>query len=153
MSRSRLKRLWKQHQQEPDCRAIGEDWLSFWKALQLIKRQGYWTSIGELDAGVTGIAAPILFATGEVAGCMSLVFTTEEFKLYEPALLGARLLGAAAQVSKSLANDLPRPRHDKAPDAPRKPSARSKTKPSTTARTRAAVDRPKTGAAAQRRKA
>ncbi|MEP7100575.1 MAG: IclR family transcriptional regulator [Burkholderiales bacterium] len=151
MSRSRLKRLWTQHQEEPGCLAIGQDWLSFWKALQLIKRQGYWTSVGELDTGVTGIAAPILFATGEVAGCMSLVFTADEFKLYETALLGARLLGAAAQVSKSLADDLPKPTHDTGPGTA-KPPERKKVKPEPMPRSRA-VSRPKSSGTTRRRQA
>lgn len=103
MSRGRLKRLWKQHEHEPDCRAIGEDWLAFWKNLQAVKRQGYWTSSGELDKGLAGVSAPILFGTGEVAGSMSLVFAAHDFKMYETELLGARLRGAAAQVSRALA--------------------------------------------------
>lgn len=103
MSRARLKRLWSNHQDEPECQAIGADWLSFWKSLQAIKRQGYWTSLGELDAGLAGIAAPILYATGEVAGSMSLVFAVEDFRNYETELLGARLRGAAMQISRTLA--------------------------------------------------
>ncbi|MCW5660346.1 MAG: IclR family transcriptional regulator [Burkholderiaceae bacterium] len=103
MSRGRLKRLWKDHQHEPDCRSIGADWLSFWRNLQAIKRQGYWTSSGELDTGLAGIAAPILFGTGEVAGSMSLVFALKDFKNYDTELLGARLRGAAAQLSQKLA--------------------------------------------------
>jgi len=103
MSRGRLKRLWKKHQHEPDCQAIGADWLSFWKALQAIKRQGYWMSSGELDAGLAGIAAPIVFATGEVAGSMSLVFAVEDFRNYDSELLGSRLRGAASQLSRTLA--------------------------------------------------
>ena len=102
MSRGRLKRLWKNHQEEPQCRALGADWLSFWKSLQAIKRQGYWTSVGELDAGLAGLAAPILYGTGEVAGSMSLVFALEEFRNYDIDLLGARLRGAAQQVSRTL---------------------------------------------------
>ena len=103
MSRGRLKRLWKNHQEEADCQALGADWLSFWKTLQTIKRQGYWTSAGELDAGLAGLAAPILYGTGEVAGSMSLVFALEEFANYDTALLGSRLRGAAQQVSRTLA--------------------------------------------------
>ena len=117
MSRSRLKRLWKQHQGEADCRAIGEDWLSFWKSLQTIKRQGYWTSIGELDVNVAGIASPILFGTGEVAGSMSLVFGLQQFAHYEVALLGARLRGAASQLSETLANLRKAPDSDKTLEA------------------------------------
>ncbi|HEX7688274.1 MAG TPA: IclR family transcriptional regulator [Burkholderiaceae bacterium] len=103
MSRSRLKRLWKEHQDEADCQAIGRDWLSFWKALQVIKRQGLCVSTGELDAGMSGISSPILFGTGDVAGCVSLVFPAEDFKVYAPELLGARLRAAAGQISRALA--------------------------------------------------
>jgi len=85
---------------------IGADWLSFWKALQAVKRQGYWTSTGELDTHMSGISAPILFGTGEVAGSMTLVFTVDEFKMYETALLAARLRAAAAQISGDLAANL-----------------------------------------------
>ena len=103
MSRSRLKRLWKEHQHEVDCQEIGRDWLSFWKALQAIKRQGLCMSTGEIDAGMSGISSPILFGTGEVAGCISLVFAAEDFRVYEPELIGARLRAAAGQVSRALA--------------------------------------------------
>jgi len=126
MSRSRLKRIWKEHQLEPDCRAVGEDWLSFWKSLQAIKREGYWTSAGELDRDLTGIAAPILFATGEVAGSLSLVFATEEFKLYETALLGPRLLGAASLISRALATRL---RDTLVASAPVAPAKRARSTP------------------------
>jgi DNA-binding IclR family transcriptional regulator len=102
MSRARLKRLWKDHQDDAYCQAIGADWLAFWKNLQAIKRQGYWTSVGELDAGLAGVAAPILFGTGEVAGSMSLVFALADFKSYDIDLLGSRLRGAAAQLSHKL---------------------------------------------------
>lgn len=103
MSRGRLKRVWKNHQGEPDCLAIGDDWLAFWKSLQAIKRQGWWTSSGELDKGLAGIAAPILYGTGEVAGSMSLVFGVGDFKNYDTELLGSRLRGAALQLSNTLA--------------------------------------------------
>lgn len=106
MSRSRLMRLWRSHQDEPDCQAIGKDWISFWKNLQIIKRQGYWTSAEELDAGMAGISAPILFGTGEVAGSMSLVFTAEDFKIYDMELLAARLRGAASKVSHAVATSV-----------------------------------------------
>lgn len=102
MTRSRLKRIWARHQNEPDCIALGADWSAFWKALQAIKRQGYWTSEGEVDAELAGIAAPIHYESGEIAGCMSLVFTREQFQLFDVASLGAKLVAAATQVSQAL---------------------------------------------------
>lgn len=106
MSRSRLKRIWSRHRHEPDCLALGVDWLAFWKALQAIKRQGYWSSLGEVDAGLAGIAAPIVYESGDVAGSMSLVFTADEFALFDVAALGARVVDAAARVSRALAKEI-----------------------------------------------
>lgn len=106
MSRSRLQRLWKSHQDEPDCRALGKDWLSFWKTLQAIRREGLCHSTGEVDAGLSGISAPILFGTGDVAGCVSLVFATEDFRVYAPELLGGRMRAAAGQISRALAREV-----------------------------------------------
>lgn len=138
MSRGRLKRLWQNHQDEPDCRAIGADWLAFWKNLQAIKRQGYWTSIAELDGGLAGIAAPILFGTGEIAGSMSLVFAVDDFKNYDTELLGSRLRGAAALVSRALAELRPRPAQET--------SAAVSATPKTPVRAAAAKPRPSTPA-------
>ena len=135
MSRGRLKRLWRNHQDEPDCKAIGADWLSFWKSLQAIKRQGYWTSAGELDKGLAGLAAPILYGTGEVAGSMSLVFTREEFENYDTGLLGSRLRGAALQLSRTLAElgrSLP-PKAEPADESRPKRKGRAGKRPAATA--------------------
>lgn len=123
LSRSRLKRLWKLHQHEPDCRAIGADWLTFWKNLQTIKRQGYWTSTGELDGGLAGVSTPILFANGDVAGSLSVVFALKAFRMYDTALLGARLRGAAAEVSAALETTIPPSIAEPADRPPSAPSA------------------------------
>lgn len=154
MSRGRLMRLWKNHQAEPDCQAIGTDWLSFWKSLQTVKRQGYWTSVGEVDAGLAGIAAPIHYGTGEVAGSMSLVFALDEFKNYETELLGSRLRGAALQVSRTLA-ELRRPKPPTVPadNAKRKPPHRERKQPQRVAKLRRPAPAPtkKAPAATKRR--
>ena len=154
MSRGRLKRLWKAHQEEADCRAIGADWLAFWKGLQEIKRQGYWTSIGEVDAGLAGVAAPILFETGEVVGSMSLVFSLDEFKNYDIELLGSRLRGAASHLSRKLA-ELRRlssaSSAGMAEAAKAKPQARGGTRPSNVAKRKQPSLAPKSPTSARRR--
>jgi DNA-binding IclR family transcriptional regulator len=102
MSRGRLQRVWERHQHEPDCRAIGKDWKAFWRALQEIRQTGYAASMGELNAELAGISAPVMFNGGEVAGCMSLVFLREDFSRFDMQLLAARLCVAAADVSRQL---------------------------------------------------
>jgi len=154
MSRSRLKRLWKNHQHQTDCQAIGADWLAFWKNLQVIKRQGYWTSAGELDAGLAGIAAPIFFGTGEIAGSMSLVFTVDDFRNYDAELLGSRLRGAASQLSHTLA-ELRRspasPASDVADSEKSKPPSRGGKRPSRVKKLRPTTRASKGPAPAKRR--
>jgi DNA-binding IclR family transcriptional regulator len=102
MSRGRLRRIWERHEDEPDCRAIGQDWLTFWRTLQDIHQQGYAASYGELNGELAGISVPVTFNGGELAGCMSLVFLREDFERFDVQLLGARLGVAAADVSRRL---------------------------------------------------
>ncbi len=102
LSRSRLQRIWTDNQHQPDCRAIGENWLAFWQALQAIKKSGFWVSRSEIDSTLVGIAVPVFHATGEVAGSMTLIFQSEDFDLFDTNALGARLLEAAAEVSRGM---------------------------------------------------
>lgn len=154
MSRGRLKRLWKDHQDDADCQAIGADWLAFWKSLQAIKRQGYWTSTGELDAGLAGVAAPILFGTGEVAGSMSLVFALDDFKSYDIALLGSRLRGAASQLSLKLAElrrSMPTSSGDTGASGKAEPQSRGGVRPPNSAKRKQPTLASKSPASAKRR--
>jgi DNA-binding IclR family transcriptional regulator len=102
MSRGRLRRVWERHEDDPDCRAIGQDWKAFWRTLQEIHEQGYAASYGELTAQLAGISAPVTFNGGEVAGCMSLIFRREDFNRFDVQLLAARLRVAASDVSRKL---------------------------------------------------
>jgi DNA-binding IclR family transcriptional regulator len=143
MSRGRLRRLWERHEHDPDCLAIGADWKVFWRTLQEIRQLGYAASYGELNTELAGISAPVTFSSGEVAGCMSLIFLREDFDRFDVQLLGARLGVAAVDVSRQLIplheQPLPasrkravkgsrptnRPGAKKAPAAPAKASSRA----------------------------
>lgn len=102
MSRGRLRRLWERHEHEPDCRAIGTDWKSFWRTLNEIHQRGYAASFGELTPELAGISAPVTFDGGEVAGTMSLIFMRKDFDRFDADLLATRLCAAAADVSRRL---------------------------------------------------
>lgn len=99
LSRSRLQRLWNDHQHQPDCLAIGETWLAFWQALQAIRKNGFWISRSEVDSTLVGMAAPVFYGSGDVAGSITLIFQAEDFGLFDERALGVRLLDAAAEVS------------------------------------------------------
>lgn len=102
LKQPRLKRIWKMHQNEADVLAIGPDWESFRLSMQSIKESGYWVSRGELDPGSEGVAAPVLYSDGTVAGSMSLVFSHERFSLFNEDYLGKLLLKAATRVGEML---------------------------------------------------
>lgn len=73
----RLRRLYERALDDADlrrdARAIGRDWPAFSSALREIRLQGYCLARGELDRGLTGIAAPVLGAEGRVVGSLVLV--------------------------------------------------------------------------------
>lgn len=102
LKQPRLKRIWKMHQSEPDVLAIGTDWDSFRLAMQAIRENGYWVSHGELDPGSDGVAAPVLYRDGTVAGSMSLVFSRKRFCLFNVDILGQLVMEAAARVGEML---------------------------------------------------
>jgi DNA-binding IclR family transcriptional regulator len=99
----RLKRIWKAHQGEREQAALGAVWAAFAEQMRLIRKRGYWVSRGELDATLDGVAAPILFADGAVAGSLTLVFRDDQFRLYDEAALGAAVIDAAAEIGALLA--------------------------------------------------
>lgn len=106
---ARLKRLWKLHQQQDDVRAIGPDWDSFRLHMQAIREHGYWVSHGELDAGSDGVAAPVLYRDGTVAGSLTLVFKRQRYRLYNEQFLGELVMEAASRIGALLPGNLAPP--------------------------------------------
>lgn len=99
---ARLRRIWSAHQTEPDVLALGEGWEGFNARMSAIRFSGYWVSHQEIDPDAVGVAAPIFFAGGEVAGSMTLIFQAEHFAGDREAEIGQWVLGAAQRVSDAL---------------------------------------------------
>ncbi|MCA6215560.1 helix-turn-helix domain-containing protein [Ideonella sp. B7] len=106
---SRLKRIWNSHQQEPDVQALGGDWPAFAALMEAIRRNGYWVSRQEVETGAVGIAAPVFFPTGEIAGSMTLIFHPDHYERFKEEELGRLLLQSAQQVTARLAQRLTPP--------------------------------------------
>jgi DNA-binding IclR family transcriptional regulator len=92
MERRKLKRLYEQAAQDPEQKAqlrhLGEDWQAFSKTLRQVRSQGYYISRGELDAEVTGIAAPIFGENGAVQASLVIVRdSAQPSRLSEAALI------------------------------------------------------------------
>ncbi len=99
---ARLKRLWGAHREDPDVLALGADWPSFSAYMERVRKNGYWVSRNELEANAVGLAVPVFFGPGDIAGSMTLIFHPEHFERFREEEIGRLLLKAATAVSARL---------------------------------------------------
>lgn len=99
MERRRLKRLYEAALENParrhDALVMGSDWTEFSRKLRQVRKQGHYISRGELDPGITGVAAPV-FSDDEILGSLVIVHDQADMAKADEAEL-ARLTMAAAQ--------------------------------------------------------
>jgi DNA-binding IclR family transcriptional regulator len=76
MHRNDLIKLFDLYQNEVAKSGLGNGWEEFKKSLSQIRRHGYCISHGEIDAGISAIAAPI-FINNQINGSLSLVLPTD----------------------------------------------------------------------------
>ena len=81
MQRNDLIKLFDLRQKEISKSGLGNNWEEFKRNLSQIRRQGYCISHGELDAGISAIAAPI-FVNNQINGSMSLVLPTDRLAVF-----------------------------------------------------------------------
>jgi len=100
-----LRRLHEARGAEIAAANLGADWPGFRRTLSEIRRNGFYVSRGELEADISGVAAPIRAGAAESHSALALVTSTERFELLNVELL-ARLvvqgtgdIGAALQAS------------------------------------------------------
>ena len=101
---ARLKRIWAAHQGEADVQALGAGWEAFSSRMETIRRNRYWVSRQEIEPGAVGIAVPVFFAPGDVAGSMTLIFHPDHFDLFKEEELGTMLLRTAKSMEAALAS-------------------------------------------------
>ena len=99
---ARLKRLWGAHREDPDVLTLGADWPAFNAYMERIRKSGYWVSRQELEADAVGLAVPVFFGPGDVAGSMTLIFHPEHFARFREEEIGRLLRKAASDVNKLL---------------------------------------------------
>ena len=68
-----LMRLYLDNPQLVNEAGLGATWHEFKVSLRQIRQQGYAVSVGEVDEGVFGIAAPVFDPNAKVIGSLSLV--------------------------------------------------------------------------------
>lgn len=102
MQRARLARLFDRHGDElvPAQRDRGFE--PFHEDLQSIRKAGYAISVGELDPGKVGIAAPVFRHDRTVAGSLCLVMTEARYETAKAEALVTRLLDATSAIAAVL---------------------------------------------------
>lgn len=68
-----LTRLYLDNAQLVNEAGLGASWQEFKASLRQIRQQGYAVSVGEVDSGVFGIAAPVFDGNAKVIGSISIV--------------------------------------------------------------------------------
>lgn len=109
LPRARLSRLFEAHQHEPDVQAIASVWEDFARYFRAVRRAGYYVSSGEVDPGVTGVAAPIFNEARQVIGSLTLVYEGECSWL-RPDALGRVAIDYASQITRHLVDAVEEPR-------------------------------------------
>lgn len=84
---------------------LGATWLEFKAALRAIRQQGFSMSVGEVDRGVFGIAAPVFGANGKVIGSISLVRAASALDSKCLARESRGIMDIAARLSSPAGND------------------------------------------------
>lgn len=105
LQRNDLIKLFESRRDEIAEAGLGGDWEEFKKAISKIRRDGYCISHGELDAGLSAIAAPI-FSNNQIKGSLSLVLPTARFSVFNTDKLIEIVKEAANLISNLISEPL-----------------------------------------------
>ncbi|MBA1203965.1 helix-turn-helix domain-containing protein [Pseudomonas capeferrum] len=77
----KLRALYDRHIAKIAAAGLGADWESFQQRMQAIRRDGFYLSHGELDAGISALSVPVKFSAKENCAALALVASTSRFEL------------------------------------------------------------------------
>lgn len=84
---------------------VPNDWKAFSRAMLQVRKDGFCLSEGELDPGVTGIAAPIFDGKRRILGSLTLVGRSKRFRSFNEAWLARLITGAAERITERIAQE------------------------------------------------
>ncbi len=102
LPRAQLLKLYELNAQEAASHGMGGSWPEFRKRLALIRKQGFYLSLGELEAELGGAAVPLLDGDGDVLAALTLVGTPQGLKQAGGAALHGWLIPVAQRVRELL---------------------------------------------------
>ena len=99
-----LRRIYDRDAGQQALHRIGVDWKAFSKAMLGVRKKGYCISVGELDPGKTGIAAPIFDEKHRILGSITLVGRNERFQAFNEAFLATQIVAAGRCISTQISS-------------------------------------------------
>jgi DNA-binding IclR family transcriptional regulator len=97
-----LRRLYDERSADAGTR-LGT-WKDFSRDMLQVRKDGYCVSEGELDPGVSGIAAPIFDEKKRILGSLTLVGRSERFRTFDKTYLSGLVMAAAQQTTERIAS-------------------------------------------------
>lgn len=101
-SRSVWLRLHQTRASEMAAAGLGEDWPAVKKHLTQIRKAGYYLSLGELDAGIGALAAPVPNEEGDALAALAMVGREDAVQALGPSPLLAALRQTCQVIEASL---------------------------------------------------
>ena len=92
--------LWRDHRREIAATGLGPGFDDFKAALKALRQEPVNVSSSEVDAGRTGIAAPIFDSNGRIAGSLSIVLLAPKNNERAIARLRIAVLAAAREIER-----------------------------------------------------
>ena len=97
-----LRSLYEKHARTIATSGLGSDWDEFRATLARIRRDGYVVTIGEFNAGVVGISAPIFNRAGQILGSVGVAGDESKLKRGDIDRIAALVTEAARKVTERI---------------------------------------------------
>jgi DNA-binding IclR family transcriptional regulator len=94
-----LRSVYAKHKKTIATAGMGSDWAAFRESLAHIRRAGYLTTVGEFNAGVLGLSAPVFNRSGQILGSLGIAGAATAFRRVDMEALAATVIAAAREVS------------------------------------------------------
>lgn len=102
LPRAPLVKLYKDRAVEIAAHGMGNSWSDFRAYLSRVRKQGFYFSVGELEAGIGAAVVPVFNRDGETVAAMALVASEERITRQSEAKLRAWLESASAAIRDRL---------------------------------------------------
>ena len=94
-----MRGVYAKHKKAIATSGLGSDWTAFRDALAQMRKAGYVSTVGEFNAGVLGLSAPVFNRSGQILGSLGIADAESRFKKADMTALAATVVAAADAVT------------------------------------------------------